>query len=83
MLSSNQANIARNYPDLNLERDNVKERFIQHGIEEEKARSQQWWEAEQRRLEGIRRNYRNDLDGQLQEKSFKQAQESESRVKQQ
>jgi hypothetical protein len=71
MLSSNQANIARNYPDLNLERDNVKERFIQHGIEEEKARSQQWWEAEQR------------LDGQLQEKSFKQAQESESRVKQQ
>ena len=66
MLANNQNIIAKNYPNLNYERDNLKDKFIQHGIEEEKARSQQWWEAEQRRLENIRKSYRNDLDGQLQ-----------------
>jgi exonuclease VII large subunit len=83
MLATNQTNIAKNYPDLNQERDSVKDRHIQRGIDEEKQRSQQWWETEQRRLDNARRAYRNDLDGQLNEKNNRQAQENESRVHQQ
>lgn len=73
MLANNQNNIAKHYTDLNQERDSLKEQHIQRGIEEEKQRSQQWWEAEQRRLENQRRNYRQELDGQLNEKNNRQA----------
>jgi hypothetical protein len=73
MLANNQHNIAKNYTDLNQERDSLKEKHIQRGIEEEKQRSQQWWEAEQRRLENQRKHYRQELDGQLNEKNNRQA----------
>lgn len=76
MLATNQNSIVRNFPELHQERDGAKEKFIQRGIEEEKQRSQQWWEAEQRRLENARKAYRNDLDGQLNEKNSRNAQES-------
>ena len=36
MLATNQNNIVKNYPDLNQERDSLKDKHIQRGIEEEK-----------------------------------------------
>jgi len=39
------------------------------------VRSQNWHDAEQRRLENLKRNYRDGLAEQLNEKQFKNAQD--------
>jgi len=58
LLLNNQNNLAKYHVDLNYERDHLKEQHIQTSIIEEKARTQQWEEAEQRRLDNIKRSYR-------------------------
>lgn len=59
MLLNNQNNIAKNHVQLNYERENLKEKLIQDGIEQEKRRSEQWMEAEKRRLENMKKSYRS------------------------
>lgn len=76
MLLNNQNNIAKNHIGLNYERDNLKEQLIQHSIEEGEAKNQQWFEAEQRRLDNMKRSYREELAGQVNEKYYRDAQEN-------
>lgn len=83
MLLDNQSNVVKQYGVLGAERESMKEQHIQKGIQEEKQRSEQWWEAENRRQNQMRQMYRDQLANQINEHERKGVMENESRVKQQ
>lgn len=81
MLLSNQSSISRNYVSPFEEQLHEKDKLIQHGVEEEKVRREVLFEQEQRRLEEQRKNYREYLADQINEKYNRSAVDSSVRVR--
>ena len=66
-----------------FERNSEKDKLIANGIEVDKRRSQLWQEQEQRRSEEMKKNYRELLADQINEKYTRNAVDKEIKIKQQ
>ncbi len=81
MLLDNQSSISRNYVSPFDEKLQQKDRLVRQGVEEGRKRSETLAELEQRRQEEARKNYRESLAEQINEKYNKSAADSTSKVR--
>ena len=75
--------MAKGYVNPSFERNSEKDKLIANGIEVDKRRSQLWQEQEQRRSEDMKKNYRELLADQINEKYTRNAVDKEIKIKQQ
>lgn len=75
--------MAKGYVNPSFERNSEKDKLIANGIEVDKRRSQLWQEQEQRRSEEMKKNYRELLADQINEKYTRNAVDKEIKIKQQ
>ena len=83
MLLNNQTNHGNAYVSPFQERDVKKDMFINKGVEVEKKRSEAWLQQERRRNQEIKKNYRELLAEQVNEKYHKNAVDKEIKIRQQ